>query len=69
MAVTERRPQPLRGPASARPHSNLAILRVTVLVAFAILTARLAQLQIIHGDEYAERARSNHLRVDQVLPP
>lgn len=69
MAVTDRRPQPLRGPARARPHSNLGILRAAVLIAFAVLAVRLAQLQIIQGDEYAERARSNHLRVEQVLPP
>lgn len=68
MAVTDRRPQPPRGPARARPHSNLMALRVAVLVAFAILAARLLQLQVIEGAKYEERARSNHLRVEQVMP-
>lgn len=68
MAVTERRPQPFRGPTRARPHSNLGILRAAVLVAFAILAARLVQLQIVEGAEHAERARTNHLRVEQLLP-
>jgi len=68
MTVNERRPPPPRAPTRTRPHSNLAVLRAAILVLFALLTLRLGYLQIVRGEEYAERAESNHLRALQLLP-
>ncbi len=60
-----------RGPSSPsrnRPHGNLRVLRLAVLTMFAILTIRLATMQILNGDDYAQRSRDNHIRATNILP-
>ena len=63
------RPWHSPGKSRNRPHSNLVVLRVAVLVAFAILTAQLFRMQIIDGKEYARRATENHIAIDTTLAP
>ncbi len=54
------------------PHDQaklrLMLLRVTVLAAFAVLSLQLARLQLVNGDEFAERAELNQLRVEPEIP-
>ncbi len=57
------------GPTRNRPHGNLGVLRIAVVAMFAILAVRLATMQLINGDEYAQRARENHIRATNILPP
>ncbi len=59
---------PDRGPAQSRPHGHLGVLKIVVLVAFGLLTLRLANMQIVHGAEYRERAANNHIQSEQILP-
>ena len=47
---------------------KLTFLRLMVLFAFAVLTAQLVRMQLVHGDQYAERAALNQLRVEPVIP-
>jgi penicillin-binding protein 2 len=51
-----------------RPHGNLLVLRVAVIVAFALLLVRLADWQLVQGAEFAERARENHILQTNTLP-
>ena len=51
-----------------RPHGNIAVLRVAVVVLFGILAIRLVDMQIIHGSEFAQRAEENRILIDPVLP-
>jgi penicillin-binding protein 2 len=60
----------------SQPESNrqpiqqrLNLLYYPILVIFFILAARLWQLQIIQGREYAERAERNRIRTIQVVAP
>jgi penicillin-binding protein 2 len=52
-----------------RPHGNLLVLKVAVILAFGVLTARLASMQLVHGSDYARRAEQNHIRAENILPP
>ena len=45
-----------------------ALLRALVILLFGILTVRLIHMQVIQGDEYAQRAEINALREVQVPP-
>ncbi|HXF50585.1 MAG TPA: penicillin-binding protein 2, partial [Dehalococcoidia bacterium] len=54
---------------SAEIRMKLVGLRLLVLLLFAVLAAQLVRMQIIHGDEYRERAETNRLRVLTVTPP
>ncbi|HMO54378.1 MAG TPA: penicillin-binding transpeptidase domain-containing protein, partial [Tepidiformaceae bacterium] len=56
------------GPSRNRPHGNLTMLRVAVLLTFAILTVRLFDMQIINGAEYARRSEENHIIRTNILP-
>lgn len=56
------------GPSRNRPHGNLTMLRVAVLVLFAILTLKLADMQIINGAEFARRSEENHIVRNNILP-
>lgn len=51
-----------------RPHGNLRVLRLAVLLLFGILVARLVDMQIVNGAEYARRAKENHIITTNVLP-
>lgn len=48
---------------------KLHALRLLVLLLFGVLAAQLVRMQILHGDEYRERAETNRLRVLSVTPP
>ncbi len=52
----------------ARGRPMLAVLRALVILLFGILTVQLVRMQVIEGDEYAERAEINALREVQVAP-
>lgn len=56
------------GPARVRPHGNLTVLRVAVLIMFGLLALRLANLQLVNGAEYRERSENNHIQSEQILP-
>lgn len=56
------------GRSRNRPHGNLNVLRVAVLVLFGILTARLGYMQLIDGATYAARARDNQTVEKNILP-
>ncbi|WP_322819601.1 penicillin-binding protein 2 [Tepidiforma sp.] len=56
------------GPSRNRPHGNVAVLRGFVLLLFAILTIRLADMQILRGEEFARRSRENHIVRTNILP-
>ena len=60
--------KPTSTPSRNRPHGNLAILKLAVVGLFAILVARLVDMQIVHGDEYARRSRENHIVATNILP-
>ncbi len=62
-----RRREPLNPSAEVR--MKLVALRLLVLLLFGVLAAQLVRMQIIHGDEYRERAETNRLRVLTVTPP
>ncbi|MFQ5382181.1 MAG: penicillin-binding transpeptidase domain-containing protein, partial [Dehalococcoidia bacterium] len=57
------------GPTRNRPHANLTVLRVVVVLLFAVLAVRLASLQLVQGADFAQRAEQNHLRARNILPP
>ena len=48
---------------------RLNLFRIPVLLIFLVLAARLWQLQIIQGSEYALRAERNRIRTIQLLAP
>ena len=51
-----------------RPHGNVGVLRIAVVVLFVILGVRLAQMQLVDGAEYAERSELNRIIVEGVRP-
>ena len=51
-----------------RPHGNVGVLRIAVVVLFLVLGLRLAQMQLVDGAEYAERSELNRIIVDSVRP-
>jgi len=55
-------------PSRNRPHSNLLTLRLAVIVLFALLTAKLFDMQIINGNAYAKRSSENHIISTNILP-
>ena len=63
---TERRVDP--GLSRNRPHGNVAVLRVAVVVLFAALGLRLAQMQLVDGAEYAARSERNRIIVESIAP-
>lgn len=67
MGVLDSKP-PSAGYSRTRPHGNLRVLRIAVLALFGLLVLRLANMQIVNGAEYAERARNNHIQAQQILP-
>ncbi len=50
-------------------HQRLSLFRFPVLFVFLILAARLWQLQIIHGSEYALKAERNRVRRIELVAP
>ena len=64
--VGDRRVSP--GFSRNRPHGNVAVLRVAVVVLFLMLGARLVQMQLVDGAEYAERSELNRIIVESVSP-
>jgi penicillin-binding protein 2 len=56
------------GPSRNRPHGNLAMLRLAVLIIFALLTVKLVDMQIINGAEFARRSDENHIIRTNILP-
>src|SRR5258706_14979352 len=60
--------RPGREPARNRPHGNLMVLRIAVLVMFGILVARLASMQLVNGADYAQRSKENHIFSTNILP-
>ncbi len=59
----------LTGRLRNRPRGNLNVLSIAVFGLFALLTARLAYMQIVKGPSYSERSRDNHLVRTDVVPP
>ncbi len=51
--------------AQARPRGNFRLLRVGILIAFAILALQLAQVQIVQGQYYRDAANQNRFRLVQ----
>jgi penicillin-binding protein 2 len=47
---------------------KLWVMRVAVVVAFAVLVAQLARLQLVDGAKYQERAALNQIRIEPVSP-
>ncbi|MDZ7727099.1 MAG: penicillin-binding transpeptidase domain-containing protein [Dehalococcoidia bacterium] len=68
MSMFDGTPPPQGGSSRVRPHGNLMVLRIAVFVFFGLLAVRLADMQIINGDDYATRARENHIQSEQILP-
>ncbi len=60
--------RPQQGSSRNRPHGNLNILRVSILLLFGILTVRLFYMQIISGADYARRSAENHIVTANILP-
>ena len=56
------------GTSRNRPHGNLGILRVAVILLFLLLAVRLGKMQIVDGASYAERSRENHIVQKNILP-
>ena len=65
-AIGDRRVDP--GRSRNRPHGNVGILRIAVVILFLVLGARLVQMQIVDGAEYAERSELNRIIVESVQP-
>lgn len=59
----------LAGRTRNRPRGNLNVLSIAVIGLFAVLTVRLAYMQIVKGPSYAERSRDNHLVRAELIPP
>jgi penicillin-binding protein 2 len=57
------------GTTRNRPHGHLGVLRVSVVVLFAILTLRLVDMQIVDGSGYRARSVNNHIAQTNILPP
>ena len=55
-----------RGQPPGRRHPVFAVLRALVILLFGILVLQLVRLQVINGDEYAQRAEINALREVQI---
>lgn len=49
-------------------NKKLTVLRLAVLLVFAVLTAQLARLQLMQGKDFEQRAQYNQLRVEPVIP-
>ncbi|MXZ89208.1 MAG: penicillin-binding protein 2 [Dehalococcoidia bacterium] len=64
--VGDRRVDP--GLSRNRPRGNVGVLRIAVVVLFVVLGARLAQMQLVDGAEYAERSERNRIVVESVSP-
>lgn len=60
--------RPSSTPSRMRPHGNLLVLRLAVLLLFGVLVVRLVDMQIVKGDEYARRSRNNHIVATNILP-
>lgn len=56
------------GTSRNRPHGNMVVLRIAIIIAFLLLGARLAKMQIVDGASYAERSRENHIVQKNILP-
>ena len=57
------------GSSRNRPHGNLGMLKIAVVVLFAALTLRLVDMQIVDGKGYEARSRNNHIAQTNLLPP
>jgi len=55
-----------KGEPPGRRHPVFAVLRALVILLFGILVVQLVRLQVIQGDEYAQRAEINVLREVQI---
>ena len=55
-----------KGEPPGRRHPVFAVLRALVILLFGILVVQLVRLQVIQGDEYAQRAEINALREVQM---
>ncbi len=55
-----------RGEPRGRSHPIFTVLRALVILLFGILIVQLVRLQVIKGDEYAQRAEINALREVQI---
>ena len=55
-----------KGEPPGRRHPVFAVLRALVILLFGILIVQLVRLQVIQGDEYAQRAEINALREVQM---
>jgi penicillin-binding protein 2 len=62
----ERERERARRQPPGRGHPIFALLRALVILLFGILMVQLVRLQVIDGDEYAERAEINALREVQI---
>ncbi len=51
-----------------RPQGNVGVLRVVVVALFVVLGARLAQMQLVDGADYARRSELNRIIVESVSP-
>lgn len=65
-AIGDRRVDP--GLSRNRPHGNVGVLRIAVVILFLVLGARLVQMQLVDGAEYAERSELNRIIVESVSP-
>src|SRR4030042_4045384 len=54
------------GESPGRGHPVFAVWRALVILLFGVLIVQLVRLQVIQGDEYAERAEINALREAQI---
>lgn len=55
--------------AQATSARKFALLRLAIVLLFALLALQLARLQLLNGEEYRQRAESNRLREVDILPP
>ena len=65
-AIGDRRVDP--GLSRNRPHGNVGVLRIAVVILFLVLGARLVQMQLVDGAQYAERSELNRIIVESVPP-
>ena len=65
-APADRRVNP--GLSRNRPRGNVAVLRIAVVLLFAVLGGRLVQMQLVDGADYAERADRNRIIAESVRP-